>query len=87
MRALCVEAARPLGRPAAVSEKKAAVGRSCQVLLYFQQELRSRRRKDGWAQCGAAPRLGVEVLNSPPLIVSLKQRCEKKRASMSQRSL
>ena len=77
MRALCVEAARPLGRPAAVSEKKAAVGRSCQVLLFFQQKLRSRCRKDGWAQDGAAPRLGVAIY-SPPLIVSLKQRCEKK---------
>ena len=65
MRALCVEAARPLGRPAAVSKKKAAAGTSCQVLLFFQQELRSRRRKDGWAQGGAAPRLGVEVLLSP----------------------
>jgi len=50
VRALCVEAARPLGHPAAVSKKKAAMGRSCQVLLVFQQELRSRRRKDGWAQ-------------------------------------
>ena len=50
------------------------------MLLFFQQKLRSRRRKDGWAQGGAAPRLGVEVLNSPPLIVSLKQRCEKKGA-------
>ena len=61
MRALCVEAARPLGHPAAVSEKKAAMGTSCQVLLYFQHKLRSRHCKDGWAQCGAAPRLGVAV--------------------------
>jgi len=65
VRALCVEAARPLGRPAAVSKKKAAVGRSCQVLLFFQQKLRSRRRKDIWAQGGAAPRLGVEVITLP----------------------
>ena len=61
MRALCVEAARPLGHPAVVSKKKAAMGRSCQVLLYFQHELRSRRRKDGWAQCGAAPWLEVAI--------------------------
>ena len=56
MQALCVEAACPLRHPAVVSEKKAAMGRSCQVLLDFQHKLRSRRRKDGWAQCGAAPR-------------------------------
>ena len=74
MRALCVEAARPLGHPAVVSEKKAAMGKSSQVLLYFQHKLRSRRRKDGWAQCRAAPRLGVDSY-APPLIVSLKQRC------------
>ena len=61
MRALCAEAARPLRHPAVVSEKKAAMDKSCQVLLYFQHKLRSRHRKDGWAQCGAAPRLGVDI--------------------------
>ena len=34
---------------------------SWQVLLFFQQKLWSRRRKDGWAQDGAAPRLGVAM--------------------------
>jgi hypothetical protein len=62
VRVLCAEAARLLGRSVAVREKKAAMGRimpGASVLPAKTAEYR--RRKDGWAQDGAAPRLGVEI--------------------------